>query len=242
MIQLRLSPNTFYNRIDVQMIRKICLEDNQLQVKDPNIIFPISKNNKKKITNSIQKEISVFILRDIDTVQINISLPKCDHKYCNLFREKQLRRSSKAIFIHNNQYILGKQNDPRFKGQYNVLGGKFNDGENCYKECLTREIKEELKYDINKNFDIIFKKPGTKSEINYIIHRSTPIFIGNLKYFSLKKCNDLIKKDLKNLGLSSDYKEIEHCDYFRNNDKKAYKISQFAYEIIIKMDEKIIMI
>ena len=118
-----------------------------------------------------------------------------------------------GILIKDNKVLMSKRhkNKKEFNGYWEFPGGKCNINESK-KDCIIREIKEELNVDI---------------EFNKIIYKKKHIKKYNL-YFCI--CNIINDKNIKKNG------EIQEYRYFKTNDIYNLKLLHGDKDIIPKIN------
>ncbi len=177
----------------------------------------------------------------------------CKHRTCSEIRTARSNLGKTGdggvgVVLLNNYYsrgnyaiFLGKERGGKYKNEYNLCAGGVEQIDNsCYIEAAKRELREEFKIDIQdyKDFDKIFK--NTSGRVRYIMHHSTPIFIGVISSIKRGDLNKKIQDDNNNKTLSHSYHEMDRVDYFWLNgsqiDGQQYVISKFASSVMKKID------
>lgn len=177
----------------------------------------------------------------------------CKHKTCSEIKTARMNlgktgKGGVGLVLLNNYYgkgkyviLLGKEKRGSYKNEYNLCAGGVESFDNsCYIEAAKRELREEFKIDIQdyKEFDKIFRNSSNK--IRYVIHNSTPIFIGLISGIKRDDLNKKIKDDNNNITLSRSYHEMERVDYFWLNgsqiEGQKCNVSKFAISVMKNID------
>lgn len=104
---------------------------------------------------------------------------------------------------------------------WNICSGKLEpqDG-GCYLRAAVRELYEEMKLLVK--FPVEFDRHFKDGEIQYIMHRKTPVFIGVFPSLSRVPLNILIKTDNSNPNLPATQRETQGVDIFRIPDGQSH--------------------
>ena len=137
----------------------------------------------------------------------------------------------------NNVTLLGREVSGQYANKYNLCGGKMDPKDNgCFISAIRREIKEELKINLNNpdEFDKIFR---CSRGIRCFEIRKTLIFVGILpKGFSKTP----IKLQMRNDYLThpnNAYREMDDIEWFKTDNLSQIEnipceVSPYAENVI----------
>lgn len=171
----------------------------------------------------------------------------CHHKTCRDLKALGCNDGVACIpfnFYKRSKYVglFGKERDGCYKDQLNLCAGKFEPQDNnCYLLALVRELSEEFKIVVNfkdGSFDNMFRDVD-KNKLRYIIHNTTPVFIGVVSGLSRIPLNQQIFACNNDRTLKWSHQEMEFVDWIDVNTlsqiDNAYpstQLSSFALGVI----------
>ena len=122
----------------------------------------------------------------------------------------------KSGVLHGKKWValLGKERYGQYAGQFSIIGGKLDSGDNgCLLHAMKREMKEESKIVLSwPEIDTKFKDSNGK--FRYIIHHGTPVFIGLFNGQSRKPLNDTINKHNGDVTRQPCEQELSSVEWF----------------------------
>ena len=125
-----------------------------------------------------------------------------------------MNRVACGILLKNNKILMSKRNKKKreFPNYWEFPGGKCNKNESI-KNCVTREVKEELNIDV-EFIKTVFKKKYNNTNINYCI------------------CNIINDKNIKKNNEISEFRyvninDINRLKLIRGDDKIIHFIKPF---------------